>query len=36
MLVDGMGATTVAFGAGYESVSELNREYTRFSDFRHA
>jgi AraC-like DNA-binding protein len=30
MLVDGMDASTVAFEVGYESVSQFNREYSRF------
>lgn len=30
MLVDGVGASTVAFEVGYESVSQFNREYSRF------
>ena len=30
MLVDGLDASTVAFDVGYESVSQFNREYSRF------
>lgn len=30
MLVDGMDASTVAIEVGYESVSQFNREYSRF------
>ena len=30
MLVDGIDASTVAFEVGYESVSQFNREYSRF------
>jgi AraC-like DNA-binding protein len=30
MLVDGLDATTIAFQVGYESVSQFNREYSRF------
>jgi AraC-like DNA-binding protein len=30
MLVDGLDATTIAFAVGYESVSQFNREYSRF------
>lgn len=30
MLIDGLDATTVAFEVGYESVSQFNREYSRF------
>ncbi len=30
MLVDGLDASTVAFAVGYESVSQFNREYSRF------
>lgn len=30
MLVDGIDATTAAFEVGYESVSQFNREYSRF------
>jgi AraC-like DNA-binding protein len=30
MLVDGLDASTVAFNVGYESVSQFNREYSRF------
>ncbi len=30
MLFDGMDASTVAFEVGYESVSQFNREYSRF------
>ena len=30
MLIDGMDASTVAFEVGYESVSQFNREYSRF------
>lgn len=30
MLVDGTDASTVAFEVGYESVSQFNREYSRF------
>jgi AraC-like DNA-binding protein len=29
MLIDGLDATTAAFGVGYESVSQFNREYSR-------
>jgi AraC-like DNA-binding protein len=30
MLVEGLDATTVAYGVGYESVNQFNREYSRF------
>jgi AraC-like DNA-binding protein len=30
MLMDGIDASTVAFEVGYESVSQFNREYSRF------
>ncbi len=30
MLVEGLDASTVAFEVGYESVSQFNREYSRF------
>jgi AraC-like DNA-binding protein len=30
MLVDRIDASTVAFEVGYESVSQFNREYSRF------
>lgn len=30
MLMDGMDATTAAYEVGYESVSQFNREYSRF------
>jgi AraC-like DNA-binding protein len=30
MLIDGMDASTVAIEVGYESVSQFNREYSRF------
>jgi AraC-like DNA-binding protein len=30
MLIDGVDATTAAFEVGYESVSQFNREYSRF------
>jgi AraC-like DNA-binding protein len=30
MLIDGIDASTVAFEVGYESVSQFNREYSRF------
>ncbi|GAC1644465.1 MAG: AraC family transcriptional regulator [Acidobacteriaceae bacterium] len=30
MLVDGLDAATVAFDVGYESVTQFNREYSRF------
>jgi AraC-like DNA-binding protein len=30
MLIDGKDASTVAFEVGYESVSQFNREYSRF------
>jgi AraC-like DNA-binding protein len=30
MLIDGLDATTAAFQVGYESVSQFNREYSRF------
>ncbi len=30
MLVEGLDASTVAFDVGYESVSQFNREYSRF------
>jgi AraC-like DNA-binding protein len=30
MLVDGTDASTLAFGVGYERVSQFNREYSRF------
>jgi AraC-like DNA-binding protein len=30
MLVDGVDGSTVAFEVGYESVSQFNREYSRF------
>jgi len=30
MLVDGMDATSAAYEVGYESVSQFNREYSRF------
>ena len=30
MLVDGLDATTVAIDVGYESVTQFNREYSRF------
>jgi len=29
MLVDGLGAANAAFEVGYESASQLNREYRR-------
>jgi AraC-like DNA-binding protein len=32
MLVDGIDASTVAFEVGYESVSQFNRECSRFFD----
>ena len=31
MLMDGLDATTVAYEAGYESISQFSREYSRFS-----
>ena len=30
MLVEGLDASTVAFEVGYESVSQFNREYSRY------
>ena len=30
MLMDGMDATSAAYEVGYESVSQFNREYSRF------
>src|ERR1700694_5311228 len=30
MLMDGLDATSAAFEVGYESVSQFNREYSRF------
>jgi len=30
MVIDGIDATTAAFEVGYESVSQFNREYSRF------
>lgn len=30
MLLDGLDATSVAYEVGYESVSQFNREYSRF------
>ena len=30
MLMDGMDATNAAYEVGYESVSQFNREYSRF------
>jgi AraC-like DNA-binding protein len=30
MLMDGMDASSAAFEVGYESVSQFNREYSRF------
>ncbi len=30
MLIDGLDATTAAYEVGYESVSQFNREYSRF------
>src|SRR5258708_32964924 len=30
MLMDSLDAASAAFGAGYESATQFNREYTRF------
>jgi AraC-like DNA-binding protein len=30
MLMEGMDATSTAYEVGYESVSQFNREYSRF------
>ena len=30
MLMDGIDATSAAYEVGYESVSQFNREYSRF------
>jgi AraC-like DNA-binding protein len=30
MLMEGMDATSAAYEVGYESVSQFNREYSRF------
>ena len=30
MLMDGVDATSAAYEVGYESVSQFNREYSRF------